>query len=48
MKLIFLDIDGVLNSATGKDPYVSDMEVEKLLLLNKLVESWVLADIQGS
>ena len=37
MKLIFLDIDGVLNSATGKDPYISDMEVEKLLLLKKLI-----------
>lgn len=38
MKLIFLDIDGVLNSATGKEPYISDMEVEKLLLLNKLIK----------
>lgn len=37
MKLIFLDIDGVLNSAVGKEPYVSDMEVEKLLLLRKLI-----------
>lgn len=37
MKLIFLDIDGVLNSATGKEPYISDMEVEKLKLLKKLV-----------
>lgn len=37
MKLIFLDIDGVLNSATGKEPYVSDMEVEKLKLLKKLI-----------
>lgn len=37
MKLIFLDIDGVLNSATGKEPYISDMEVEKLLLLKKLI-----------
>lgn len=35
MKLILLDIDGVLNSATGKEPYVSDMEVEKLNLLKK-------------
>lgn len=38
MKLIFLDIDGVLNSATGKEPYVSDMEVKKLKLLKKLID----------
>ena len=38
MKLIFLDIDGVLNSATGKEPYVFDMEVEKLKLLKKLID----------
>lgn len=38
MKLIFLDIDGVLNSATGKEPYVSDMEVEKLKLLKRLID----------
>lgn len=38
MKLIFLDIDGVLNSATGKEPYVSDMEVEKLRLLKQLID----------
>ena len=38
MKLIFLDNDGVLNSATGKEPYVSDMEVEKLKLLKKLID----------
>ena len=38
MKLIFLDIDGVLNSVTGKEPYVSDMEVEKLKLLKKLID----------
>lgn len=38
MKLIFLDIDSVLNSATGKEPYVSDMEVEKLKLLKKLID----------
>ena len=38
MKLIFLDIDGVLNSATGKESYVSDMEVEKLKLLKKLID----------
>ena len=37
MKVIFLDIDGVLNSASGKEPYISDMEVEKLKLLKKLI-----------
>ena len=37
MRLIFLDIDGVLNSATGKEPYISDMEAEKLKLLKKLI-----------
>lgn len=36
-KLIFLDIDGVLNSATGKGPYISRMEVEKLKLLKRLI-----------
>lgn len=39
MKLIFLDIDGVLNSATGKEPYISDMEVSKLKLLKKLIDN---------
>lgn len=34
MRLIFLDIDGVLNSATGKEPYISDMEVEKESMRN--------------
>lgn len=38
MKLIFLVIDGVLNSANVKEPYVSDMEVEKLKLLKKLID----------
>ena len=38
MELIFLDIDGVLNSVTGKEPYVSDMEAEKLKLLKKLID----------
>lgn len=38
MKLIFLDIDGVLNSATCKEPYESDMEVEKLKLLKKIID----------
>ena len=37
MKLIFIDIDGVLNSSLSKGPYISDMEVEKLLLLRKLI-----------
>ena len=38
MKLIFIDIDGVLNSALGKGPYISDMEIEKLILLNELIK----------
>lgn len=38
MKLLFLDIDGVLNSASGNGPYISDMEVSKLKLLNKLID----------
>ena len=38
MKLIFLDIDGVLNSSNGRGPSVSDMEVEKLILLKKLID----------
>ena len=38
MKLIFLDIDGVLNSAHGKGPYISDMEIDKLILLRHLIE----------
>lgn len=37
MKLIFLDIDGVMNSATGTGPYFADMEVSKLELLKKLI-----------
>lgn len=37
MKIIFIDIDGVLNSALGKGPYVSDMEIEKLVLLKSLI-----------
>ncbi len=36
-KLIFLDIDGVMNSSSSKGPYLSDMETSKLLLLAKLV-----------
>ena len=38
MKIIFLDIDGVLNSAMGKDPYFSDMEEKKLILLKSLID----------
>ena len=37
MKIIFLDIDGVLNSASGTGPYESDMETIKLELLKKLI-----------
>ena len=37
MKLIFLDIDGVMNSATGTGPYIADMEVSKLALLKKII-----------
>ena len=29
-KLIFLDIDGVMNSSRGQGPYFSDMEEGKL------------------
>ena len=42
MKIIFLDIDGVLNSTSGTEPYISDMEVDKLVLLKQLI------DISGS
>ena len=38
MKLIFTDIDGVLNSALGNGPYESDMEVDKLKLLKELID----------
>ena len=38
MKLIFLDIDGVMNSSSGRGPYLADMEVEKLSLLKKLID----------
>ena len=37
MRVIFLDIDGVMNSASGKEPYLADMEVSKLELLKKLI-----------
>ena len=36
MKQIFLDIDGVMNSSLGKEPYLADMEVGKIKLLKKL------------
>ena len=38
MKIIFIDIDGVLNSAYGVGPYISDMEIEKLELLERLIK----------
>ncbi|MBO4666914.1 MAG: hypothetical protein J5666_02130 [Bacilli bacterium] len=38
MKLIFIDIDGVLNSSSGTGPYVSDMEIDKLILLKQLID----------
>ena len=38
MKLIFLDIDGVMNSSSGRCPYLADMEAEKLSLLKKLID----------
>lgn len=37
-KLIFLDIDGVLNSSSAKGPYISDMEIDKLFLLKKIID----------
>ena len=37
MKLIFIDIDGVLNSANGREPYIADMEEEKLRRVNQLL-----------
>ena len=36
MNLIFLDIDGVLNSVEGSDEILFDMEVTKLKLLKQL------------
>lgn len=38
MKLIFIDIDGVMNSAMGKEPYMADMEVSKLKLLKSIID----------
>ena len=37
MKLVFLDIDGVMNSITGSVLYMADMEVSKIELLKKLI-----------
>ena len=37
-KLIFLDIDGVMNSSRGQGPCFSDMEEGKLLLLKRLID----------
>ena len=34
---VFLDIDGVMNSSIGKEPYLADMEVLKLKLLKKII-----------
>ncbi len=38
MKLIFTDIDCVLNSSRGRGPYISDMEIEKITLLKRLID----------
>ena len=38
IKAIFLDIDGVMNSAYGKGPFEADMEIGKLALLKKLID----------
>ena len=38
MKLIFTDIDGVLNSSRGRGPYISDMEIDKISLLKRLID----------
>lgn len=38
MKIIFLDVDGVLNSSSGHGPYISDMEIEKLELLKDVIK----------
>lgn len=37
MKVIFLDIDGVLNSNEGSEEYLSFMEAKKLELLKELI-----------
>ena len=45
MKAIFLDIDGVLNSATGSEEYIHGMEVSKLKLLKQLLEDTACYDV---
>ena len=37
-KVIFLDIDGVMNSSKGTGPYLADMEESKLALLKKVMD----------
>ncbi len=37
-KVLFLDIDGVMNSVEGKGPYHADMEEEKLIRLKRIIE----------
>lgn len=38
LKVIFLDIDGVMNSASGTGPYLADMEQYKLSLLKNVMD----------
>lgn len=45
MKIIFLDIDGVMNSTLSKGPYISDMEIEKIELLSNLIKSLSISTI---
>ena len=37
MNVLFLDIDGVMNSANGSGPYLADMETSKLGLLKRIL-----------
>ena len=37
MNVLFLDIDGVMNSANGNGPYLADMEISKLVLLKRIL-----------
>lgn len=39
MKIIFLDIDGVMNSSRGQGPSFADMELDKLQRLKRLVDT---------